>query len=156
MADLLMWVGEQHYPWPHDFSDEVKRMGLSKKIPKSAIPLIVPGRTRLALIHPKVTIELGEGHTSDELARRLGLDEGETGDEMRTADQVRRALAQLEGADAPAYEALMEAMELTYGPGIFGYVWLTGIQYVCGEDEEDAPEELRALGVEGVRIEHDD
>lgn len=155
MTDLLMWVGEQHYPWPHDFSDEVKAVGLSKRVAESAIPLIEPGRTRLAVIHPKVFVELAEGRSIEELAGDLGLTLPEVEDGI-TAEQIGRALALLETSDTKAYENLVERMGISYHPGIFGYVWLTGIQYVCRQGEEDAPEELKGLGVEAVRMDYHD
>lgn len=155
MTDLLMWVGEQHYPWPHDFSDEVKSVGLSKRVAESAIPLIDPGQTRLAVIHPRAFVQVRSGMVED-FCRALGFILPDLGDEGITADQLGRALAALEASDSKAYDSLIEEMGITYHPGIFGYVWLTGLQYVCRPDEEDAPEELKALGVEGVRMEYDD
>lgn len=151
---LLMWVGEYHYPWPHDFSDEVKSVGLSKRVAESAIPLIVPGRSRLALIHPRAIVQLRVGMV-EELCRSLGFTLPDLGDDTITADQVGRALAALEKTDPKGYDALVEKMGISYHAGIFGYVWLTGLQYVCRPDEEEAPEELKALGVEAVRMDYE-
>lgn len=50
--DLLMWVGEKFYPTPDDFVFECRKHGLSKKIPLNEPPQIIPGITRLFIIHP--------------------------------------------------------------------------------------------------------
>ena len=54
-ADLLMRVGQSHYETPHDFISEAVRLGISKAIPLSQRqepPEIVPGQTRMWLVHP--------------------------------------------------------------------------------------------------------
>jgi hypothetical protein len=54
-ADLLMRVGQTHYETPHDFISEAVRLGISKAIPLSQrqqAPNIVPGQTRMWLVHP--------------------------------------------------------------------------------------------------------
>lgn len=59
--DMLMYVGSTHYKTPEDFIAEVKSIGLSKAFPmgKDSIPTIVPGVTRLFLIHPNaITVEV--------------------------------------------------------------------------------------------------
>ena len=157
MSDLLMWVGEEHYPWPHHFTDEVDRVGLSKRVPATAIPLIEPGITRLAVIHPKAVIVQGDLGPADgaclgKLAEELEIPLVEDGEEWLATDLLRRGLARLEAEDPEEFERLTLALDLRFEPGIFGYVWLTGIQYVCRAGESDAPEELKALGVEPVRV----
>lgn len=54
-ADLLMRVGQTHYPEPQDFIEEAVRLGISKAIPLSTRqepPDIIPGQTRMWLVHP--------------------------------------------------------------------------------------------------------
>ena len=51
--DLLMWVGQDFYPTPQDFADEVVKHGLSKRLRVGEPPVIVPGITKLYLAHPK-------------------------------------------------------------------------------------------------------
>jgi len=54
-ADLLMRVGATHYDTPDDFIQEAVRLGISKAIPLSQRqepPEIVPGQTRMWLVHP--------------------------------------------------------------------------------------------------------
>jgi hypothetical protein len=49
----LIWVGETHYPTPHSFTDEAKRMGISRRI--KAIPKgYQVGETWIAFAHRKV------------------------------------------------------------------------------------------------------
>jgi len=50
--DLLMWVGESYYPSPQDFIDECMKHGICKRIKKGDVPAIMPGFTRLFIIHP--------------------------------------------------------------------------------------------------------
>ena len=58
MPDYGRVVGKESYPWPHDFSDEAKVQGVSLAVSKSAIPDYEPGRTRLALIHPRAVVKV--------------------------------------------------------------------------------------------------
>jgi hypothetical protein len=54
--DIAMCVGLESYPWPHDFSEEAETQGVSKAIPRKAVPYIEPGKTRLVLIHPRACV----------------------------------------------------------------------------------------------------
>jgi hypothetical protein len=48
----LLWIGEQFYPTPADFSDEAARLGISRRI--SSIPKdFEVGKTWVALAHRK-------------------------------------------------------------------------------------------------------
>jgi len=52
--DVLQWAGESFYPWPQDFISEVRRHGLNKRLPaRGEIPQIVPGLTRLYILHKR-------------------------------------------------------------------------------------------------------
>jgi len=65
IVDLGMCVGVQYYPWPADFSDEAETMGVSKRIPHTAIPLIVRGRTRVAFAHPRAIVTVAKNTLFD-------------------------------------------------------------------------------------------
>lgn len=57
----LLWIGEKHYPTVADFAEEAARMGVSRRLP--SIPKgFVPGKTWVALVHPKAILQgrLGE------------------------------------------------------------------------------------------------
>jgi len=61
-ADLLMWIGEIFYPTSESFIKEVRRHGLNKRIRTSqTVPVVVPGLTRVYLMHPKAIAESEPG-----------------------------------------------------------------------------------------------
>lgn len=69
--DLMQFIGKRHYEEPDNFVEEVRQMGLSKgvNIPNSIdkMPKIVPGVTRLWLIHPNAILrEVETGETDDD------------------------------------------------------------------------------------------
>ena len=54
VLDIAMWVGASSYPFIPDFVEEVRRLGLSKKIPPGfPINRLTPGESKIVLIHPK-------------------------------------------------------------------------------------------------------
>ena len=59
--DILMWVGESYYKTPESFIKECQTMGISKKISsKSTPPRIIPGITKLYVVHPRALKEGNE------------------------------------------------------------------------------------------------
>ena len=55
IIDLVMWVGQEHYPYPSDFAEEGRRHGFSKRLsPKQDYSALTPNQSRLVLIHPRV------------------------------------------------------------------------------------------------------
>lgn len=53
---LMDWVGEQHYPNVADFVEEVRRLGLSRRIQSTfAFDLLSP-ESRILLIHPRAFV----------------------------------------------------------------------------------------------------
>lgn len=53
--DLVIFVGRGFYPSPWDFVEEVKRFGVSRKVPKN-LPFeqLTPGESRMIFVHSKV------------------------------------------------------------------------------------------------------
>lgn len=169
--DLLMWVGEEHYEWPHDFYNEARRIGVSKRIPATAIPYISPGETRLALVHPKAIVSVtADSLTLRDLAVELAgefvippeplqddwavsyAEDYLLADDGHTLD-LHRLLAAAEQRDQ--LRRIEEKYGIAYRPGVFMYTYLTGIQYVLKPGEEDLPPGLDGLGIEAVRVEYD-
>ena len=60
ISDLIMWVGETHYPTPESFVKEALIYGLNKRIPLRQPPRVLSGRTKLYLLHPNVLLEENE------------------------------------------------------------------------------------------------
>lgn len=66
--DLLMGVGATHYPTPEDFIEECRHRGLNKAIPVSENkkpPVVLPGRTRVFLYHPRAITREPEEEDGD-------------------------------------------------------------------------------------------
>lgn len=53
VKDLVMWIGEENYLAAADYIEEVRRMGLSKRLPSNfPVDQLNPGMSRIILIHP--------------------------------------------------------------------------------------------------------
>ena len=165
-SDLLMWIGVEHYPEPEDFAAECMRQGLSKRIALNNIPEgITPGQSRLFVIHPRAGLVLESDYTLDELSKALAgcgsalvavwLDDWPRNPSW-VCRQVWKYAAETHDPALLAARALLTEFEAKLVPAIFGYVYLTGTQYVCKEGEEDVPKQLRGKGVEPVRVIYDE
>lgn len=52
--DVIMFVGKSHYSYVSDFIQEVKRLGISKRLPRGFdMSKLTPGKSRLFLVHPR-------------------------------------------------------------------------------------------------------
>lgn len=170
MSDIAMCIGQEHYPWPSDFSDEAKSLGVSKQIPRTAIPSIDPGKSCLVLIHPHVLISVNTpGMTLIDLGIEL---EGDLCRKVYTLDGARAWVmenlidaetghsklcfidllkqAELE-SKLKRYE---EKYNIKYHYKFIGYTYLTGIQYVAKDSESQLPPKLEGKGIEAVRIKY--
>lgn len=173
--DLLMWVGEDNYPTPEDFSSECITQGLSKRIAINNVPQgIEPGKSRLFLIHPKAGLAVDPPHTLAELREDLAKvphERVETWlvDWERNPAWVVRQIMALKVPPALPFKARHDQVESIlqatlilqrFGarlvPAIFGFVYLTGMQYVCKEGETDLPDGLQGKGIEPVRVVYDE
>jgi len=173
-TDLCMFVGENHYPWPNDFSEEAQRVGVSKRVSRKSIPHIVPGETRLVLIHPKAIVKVtAEGMGLWDLAAELVLEHivhakgygedwldrfilGNIFDEQAgeyTSGLTRMLRAAERAKDLKRIE---EKYGIEYFPGVFGWCPLSGIQYVAkSDDETELPPDLAGVsGIEIVRMDY--
>ena len=167
-SDLLMWVGAD-YPWPNDFTEEGRRIGVSKRISRNAIPEIEPGVSRLALIHPKAIVRVtAEGMDLYNLAWELVTEHEERKLKNITDQDMDEYITQhlicleenqsmsgltfllREAEFAKDLERLEEKYGIEYFPGVFGWAPLTGIHYCLKDDESGLPEDLE--GVVGVKI----
>lgn len=54
---LLDWIGAEHYPNVGDFIEEVRRLGLSRRLPrsKSVLEKLTPG-SRILTVHPRAIV----------------------------------------------------------------------------------------------------
>ena len=168
MSDLLMFVGKEPYPWPNDFSEEAMEIGVSKRIPRMAIPEIEPGVSRLALIHPKAIVRVtAEGMDLYGLARELMCEHGDTieCEADQEVDEVIQALlvCPYEGESmsgltnllrdaekAKDLKRLEEKYGIEYQAGVFGFCYLTAVHYVAQAKESEIPADLE--DVQGIKI----
>jgi len=152
-VDVIMWAGEEHYT-VGSFIREAEQMGVSKRIPATAIPEgIIPGQSRILIKHRQAIVQGMLDELVLELAYTYDLP-----DEYAVADGMLRLVMFLEDlkvSDPVAWESLVEIYELTWTSGVIGYSYITSIQYVAQDFEDDLPEELSHLEgyVEPVRIE---
>ena len=54
---ILDWVGERYYPYVADFVEEVRRMGMSRRLPRTLDFSRLDSRSRVILIHARAWIE---------------------------------------------------------------------------------------------------
>ena len=71
VAHILDWVGKTHYPYPVDFIEEARAMGVSRRIPKNFDFAALDERSRLILVHEKVPSEISSTHLSQTLNQLL-------------------------------------------------------------------------------------
>jgi len=158
--DLLMFAGAEHYT-VSSFILEAQRMGVSKRIPKNNIPEIIPGVSRLFIAHKDAKVN---AKRIDELVHAIQaiiLVESDYDfaplyvDKLgESALPIRTALDFIKAVDIQQYQRLISTFEVTFSPAVFGYCYITGIQYVLAadEDENDIPVEVITSGVEPVHI----
>ena len=196
--DLGRIVGKESYPWPHDFIEEARVQGVSLAVSKASIPDYDPGKTRLALAHPRaiVTVTADRMILADlaiELVREYVVGSCVEPTPEHRAELIARWSdpgEPLEWDLAYAYDKLMvvesdqdgikwantlamcfwlreadkkkdlKRLEKKYGIeyqiGWLGFTFLTNIQYVARDDEEELPLELIGKGVEIVKVVYED
>lgn len=57
VTHILDWVGEEHYPNVMDFTEEVRRFGLSRRIPKNFDFSLITEKSRILLVHRRAIID---------------------------------------------------------------------------------------------------
>ena len=152
-VDIIMWTGENQYT-VSSFIKEARKMGVSKRIPRNSIPEgIIPGRSRLLIKHRKAILH---GNDLDQLATRLNVGSPYTitlPDDMLTLVMVLEAV---EEQDPDIWKQLVEEFELTWSPGVIGYSYISSIQYIVEEGEEELPDDLAHIQyLEPVKMEYE-
>jgi hypothetical protein len=163
--DIIMWCGAEQYT-VGSFIREAERMGVSKRIPRTAIPEgIVPGQSRILIKHRQAIVHserldelfLTVSHVYNILEFAL-IDESRKG--LNIPDTMLRMVMFLEDlkvSDPVTWEKFVEVYGLTWSPGVIGYSYITSIQYVAYDDEKELPEDLQNIeGIEIIRIEYDE
>lgn len=154
-VDIILWAGEQYYT-VGSFIREAERMGVSKRIPRTAIPEnIILGQSRILIKHRQAIVH----GNLDDLLRKL--DEAMYLHHCELPDDMLRLVIFLEGLKEEEFniwQELVEGYALTWTPGVIGYSYITSIQYVAYDDEEELPEDLAHLEgyVEPVKIKYEE
>jgi len=151
--DIIMWAGEKQYT-VSSFIIEARIMGVSKRIPRNSIPEgIIPGRSRLLIKHKKAILH---GNDLDQLVTRLNVGSPYTitlPDDMLALVMVLEAVKE---QDPVIWKQLVEEFELTWSPGVIGYSYISSIQYVVEEGEEELPDDLAHIQyLEPVKVEYE-
>lgn len=71
---VLDWIGKKHYPWPSDFLEEARRMGVSRKISRTLDLSKITYGSRMMLCHERASVAGDEPRCL--VARRLSDHEG--------------------------------------------------------------------------------
>jgi hypothetical protein len=57
VTHIYDWVGERYYPHVADFLEEVRRLGMSRRLPVNIAYQHLDSRSRIVLVHPRAWIE---------------------------------------------------------------------------------------------------
>jgi hypothetical protein len=163
---LLMTVGEQFYKL-HEFISEAETIGISKRIPLTAIPIdMVKAISKVFVAHPKAIVKVtAPGKTLQDLAYSLAelkylsmvelahlveLDRPFwTGEKLASYDFVPASMLDITVALSKTNSAECKELEKKYGleyvMGIFGWSHFTGLQLVMAPNETELPDNLKHL-----------
>ena len=78
---LAIWAGQEYYPWPSDFVEEVRIAGVSRRIPKG-FPLerLTAGKSKMFFVHarvrPQFSYEIREESRSRGRCKRIDHGDG--------------------------------------------------------------------------------
>ncbi|HEC65135.1 hypothetical protein LCGC14_2247890 [marine sediment metagenome] len=155
IVDVIMWAGENNYS-VSEFINEARKMGVSKRIPRNSIPEgIVPGRSRLLIKHKKAIVKTELESDYPLLIDNLIVNDYPVSEGSMLS--VVMALENLYKEDIEFWREFIYVYGITWHPGVIGYSYITGLQYVVEEEEEDLPEDLAHIKyLEPIKMEYDD
>lgn len=157
--DLIMWAGEDNYT-VSGFIKEARMQGVSKRIPKNAIPEgIAFAHSRLFIKHRRAIIDCEDWEVF--VQELIGHGYLHLPIQVYSKDIMLYAVMAMEDMhdkNRVLWNEYIEAFNITWHPGVIGYAYITGIQYVVKENEEGLPEEYAYLEgyVEPVRDIHEE
>ncbi|MFN6323683.1 MAG: hypothetical protein ACK4VS_09865 [Burkholderiales bacterium] len=74
---VLIWIGEEFYPSPLDFLEELKVYGVSRRIPNEfQFEKLRPGSSKMMFVHPRAVLPKG-------LVSKIGCTQGRTPEEHK-------------------------------------------------------------------------
>ena len=162
---MAIWVGQEFYPWPSDFIEEVRIAGVSRRIPKG-FPLerLTAGKSKMFFIHARVfpcfSFEIREESQSRGRCKRIdhegrictfALWDLSALEHIPERHALSRAGQNLVDVNCPSFRYQVSApmlpeantsiteRELTpaqrFDPGIFAAFWLTHLEHVRPDPE---------------------
>lgn len=174
-VDIKMYAGEEHYT-VGEFIREARDIGVSKRIPKTAIPEgIVPGVSRIFIAHNKAILICTAGDIRDladdltdldllnsetkgffELVEPWGVEAGELLPDDFVPEQMINLVMAFEDVEPDISRELIKKYGIEFQPGIIGWSYLTGLQYVLPKGENELPAELAHIEhLEPVYVEYE-
>jgi hypothetical protein len=170
--DYLFRVGEEHYKWPGEFTDEAKIAGPSKRIPKEVGTDYVPLQSRMGFVHARAQVTVhADGMALHDLALKLWMEHmseiGQTPDadlfdpvalelldeeSGRSRAKLIRLLQWVDGRKE--LKRLQEKYKLEFHDGTFLWSLITSKQYVMPADSEEVPQEVIDAHAEPVYDEY--
>lgn len=150
-VDIVMWAGEQFYTVT-SFIEEAKHLGVSKRIPSHNIPYgIVPGESRIFIKHRKAIVTGKVNELIEYLVKETGIAPIDPETEMLVLTML---LEKYKEKDLTFWQELVDNFDISWKAGVIGYSYITGIQYVAKDNEDDLPDEYSHLKgyVEPVRV----
>jgi len=153
-VDIIMWAGEEHYT-VSSFIREAEKMGVSKRIPRTTIPEgIISGQSRILIKHRKAIVQGELEELPSVLYSCYGAPLFNLPDDML---HLVTFLEDMHEEDHENWAYLVDEFSLTWMPGVIGYGYITGVQYIAHDHEEGLPEDLQHLDylIEPVRLEHE-
>lgn len=179
VPSILMTVGREHYKL-HSLISEYSQQGVSKRIPKTAIPDgLVPQVSKIFIAHPDAILRVTvNGKTLNDLVvalvnlkvlTQVQIDEMEDLDkpywsqnELNPYDFVPPNMLTISSAlstlSNPERAKVEDEFGIEYCMGIIGFAHVSSIQYVTKPDDDGLPDDLKHLEgyVTPVRVIHDE
>lgn len=56
VTDMILWIGQEHYPYVSDFIEEARQHGISRRVPVSrqlTYSMLDSSKSRILLVHPR-------------------------------------------------------------------------------------------------------
>jgi hypothetical protein len=160
---VLMWVGEEHYPFCPDYIEETRQFGVSKRVPLGMdLKVFKPHGTWLCFIHPKAVVERidpvhvcpNDRRRAEHLAGRercitelyYFVDAAES-----TDDDGKPVFKRTIGDTTYSVPKLLQRQDEKFGPGIFLRLPFSHFEYVLPGEGKVDNRVLKAVE-EGVNI----
>jgi len=148
---MLIWIGEQFYPFVPDYVEEARVMGVSRRIPKSwPIEKLTPHKSKMFLIHPNSISQFEYEVPLNEMCLKPNEKHLCTFDlwSLSSVESLdRHVVYQAEGfptriitpsVEYSVYNPIKVPEEKPYLAGVFAAFWITHLEYINKEGKVPA------------------